>query len=160
MLKVLDKQAYVKNLNLRQEIHGDETVPAIDLNVTVTVDADAVSELMPDGGDLWDPAGMPRFGEVYPLKLRHKFKNVEAKVDFLGVQITLKGADLAKMELTPKQDRKADLVCKIQYSGETCREYVAGLWACCTEYGSLSIEARQHDIGEGEDPGEDPDADN
>ncbi len=157
MLKIVDKRAYSKNLNLRHEIHGEETVPAIDLHCVVTCDADTVGELMPDGADLWDDAGMPRFGEVFPLKLRHKFKNVEAHVRYPGVDITMKGADLAKMKLTPKQDRQAELVVAIQYANAVCAEYVAGLWACCGEYGEIEIEARQHDIGEGEDPGEDAD---
>ncbi len=91
----------LNHLNVRGETHGDETVPAMDIKLTlVNVPVKNITSALENIEKLYTEKDEILIGEANPLTIGHKIENVEAIVG----DVKLKGADVKKgisIELLP-----------------------------------------------------------
>ncbi len=149
MLKIEAKGVEVTNFNPRKEAHGDEFVPGVDMTVVFDTADTTVAEFIASAPNVfWNDDGDPLMQSVYPLLVKEKHVNYAVELRIGRSKVKFPEADLAKIEITPKQDRRAEVKLHIQTRGEylTNDEKIpAHLWRSVREQIGVLIEARQHD---------------
>lgn len=103
-------------INVRTEVHGDETVPEIDVQVmALDVPVDRLSTACPDIGKRFYEGEQVAIGEVNPLIVGHKIENLTVKIGAGDDQFTMKGVNIkkgAKIKLKP--GKVADVLMMVQ----------------------------------------------
>ncbi len=111
---VIKSAAEIKNVNLRMEAHGDSLVRAVDVKVIIPdVEAARLDSAIPEIGQFWHGED-PVFQEVYPLKVRHTIENVEATLTVGRKVVTLTGADVRKVSITPRHSGRCEIELSIR----------------------------------------------
>lgn len=112
---VIKGAAEIKNVNLRAEVHGDTLVRAVDIKLAVAdVDAERLGSAIPGLMELFWDGEQPRAQEIYPLKVRHTIENVTATLSVGRKSVTLKGADVRKVHITPKFGARCEILLSIR----------------------------------------------
>lgn len=108
--------AEVKNLNVRSEIHGDETVPAIDVKLMcMNVPVDKITSACVGIGDRFYDGNRVAVGEVNPLTVSHKLENLTVTLGDSDNAVTMKGVTIKKsMKINLQPDKVADVLLTIQ----------------------------------------------
>lgn len=143
MFKV-DGNAEVRNLNVRRQASGDEWVRAIDVKImALAVPVGDISGAVPDiEKHFYGKSGDVLLAEIFPLKVRHKIENVEAVIG----PVTLKGADVAKIEVTPQPGKMANVLLSIQSSDFSDKDLAALTKVYTAVETKLAIVERQASI--------------
>ena len=113
-LHIKKREALLTSVNLRKEIHGDETVKAMDLTLKMLVEAKAIENLfIEDTGILekmWAVDGMPLLG-AWQLSHRFKIEGIRAKID----RFTFEDCVIKRgLKATPTVNRTLELELKLQ----------------------------------------------
>ena len=132
-------KAELRNINVRAEIHGDETVPAIDVKLlAIGVPVDKISSAIPDIAKHFYEKDKVVVGEVNPLTVQHKLENLTVKIH----KTEVKGVDVKKKMLVTLEPGKVcdvEMSVQIQHATKTA----AALMPLLTEQVDFEISERQ-----------------
>lgn len=109
---VISGAAEIKNVNLRMEAHGDDSVRAVDVKLIVAdVEAKRLDSAIADIEEYWRGDRL-LFQETYPVRVQHTIENVTATLTVGNKKITLTGADVRKVSITPRHSGR----CQVELS--------------------------------------------
>jgi hypothetical protein len=126
MITITKRGAQMGRINNRLQKHGEEEVTAFDIPLdSIAIDANELNAILadpgahhrmfhkaPDGG-----ITQPSFDGLKPFELKDKFEDVAADL-FLGMAedvVTVTGASLASVTLTPQPGGLTFLSAKLQF---------------------------------------------
>jgi len=109
---VIKSAAEIKNVNLRMEAHGDDLVRAVDVKLIVAdVEAKRLDSAIADIEEYWHGDALI-LQETYPVKVQHTIENVAATMTVGKKTITMTGADIRKVSITPRHGGR----CQVELS--------------------------------------------
>lgn len=117
-MQIQGAHAHVNNLNTRCEKHGEDSVPAADLKVTMTCTVDDVTRLAGETGktgplsSMYDKAGSLKYFSIAHVAFDMTFEHQRITIDEREIEdATVKG-----LKAIPKDGRTVDLVATIQFA--------------------------------------------
>jgi len=111
---VIKSAAEIKNVNLRMEAHGDSMVPTVDVMlIAPDVEAKRLDSAIADIGKYWE-GDTVCLQETYPVTVQHTIENVEAVLSVGKKKVTLKGADVRKIKITPRHGGRCQIKLSIR----------------------------------------------
>lgn len=147
-MQIKNAHAHVTHLNTRSEKHGEDSVPAADLKVTMICTVDDVTRLAGETGktgplsSMYDKAGKLKYFSVSHVAFDTAFEHQRIVIDEREIEdATVKG-----LRAIPKDGRTVDLVATIQFapSAELLGDIFENLLDQDVE---ISIEAMNPDLG-------------
>ena len=110
--------AEIKKINTRTEYHGEDEVRAMDVKLAMQgVPIERLTSAIPEGEAMYYNGDMPRGQEVFPLKVRHKIKNVKCTLSADKKETDFKDCDVDKFQITPQQNKLCNVVLTLNISG-------------------------------------------
>jgi len=152
-LRIKTSVASITNLNTRGEIHGEETVPAVDISIRAVVQGEGVEILkalhVPElVNAMYDSDGDPSEASTHmQFKMTQKVKNLHVVIEDGrdNVAVALMGCDLKAIEFVPQPGFGIDLKAKVQTQIDM--ELFKVLWAMQIDGEcAVTIEARQSEL--------------
>ncbi len=137
-------KAEVRHINVRSEAHGDEIVPAIDVQLMLLgVPCDRITSAVPDMAKRFYKGEQVAVGEINPFVVHHKLENLAVKIG----KVTLTGVDIKKnMKVHLLPGKVANVLVSVQAEHEPAS--TADLIAMLRDEVDVSINERQLKIAE------------
>jgi len=160
MLNIDRRQATIgTSLNGRTQIHGDDKVPALDIEFEgIVLSENELNALLADPhatDALFEPPGgsstlaSPRFPQLKPFAFKEKIKGARVSI-WLSVDrtpIVLADCNVAKITLEPQEGGTTSLSCQVQ-STQPADKSVAKLFEQMGHTVSVEIEELQADLAD------------
>lgn len=147
------------SFNGRTQNHGGDKVPAFDLALSqIIIGEKELNSLLGDPhaeACLFDEPGqsstmaMPRFPKLAPMQFREKVKGVDVRIWLQGDKepIVLKGCDINRLTLEPKEGGVTELCCQLQATSPSTRT-VGKLFEQLTHTAQVELIEAQEDLAE------------
>ena len=159
----LDKAtATLQSLNLRTEKHGEQNVPAADIDVSVARSADVLAEFSPTLKDfIFDPAGPRDLAEGLPIRDKHLKYPLHRDEEMTGATVLIgygvgepmriADAKVSKFRITPHEGGGVVVEFRVQCKPEP--EQIAKLYTLQASQIEISLKPVDlPELGGGEGP--------